>query len=165
MAEVAGLDVEAGEDGCFRIARKVAKDRIISTVDPEARHGHFSHNRRFGGYKTNMSIDPDFELIDEVVVTPAAADHDPIDDLLAPVAEFNEKPVVFGDCAYGDGDTLAHLEGQGFEVRARVPPAVNRDGRYPTNRSCSNTRPIRNPSGRRTTPAPDPRRNARSATS
>ena len=30
---VAGQDVEAGEDGVFRIARKVARDRLISTVD------------------------------------------------------------------------------------------------------------------------------------
>jgi Transposase DDE domain/Transposase domain (DUF772) len=131
LAEVAGQDVEAGPDGCFRIARKVAPDRIISTVDPEARHGHKSRDRRFDGYKTHLSIDPDSELIDEVVVTAAnAADHDPIDELLAPVAESTDKPIVFGDCAYADGDTLAHLEGRGFEVRARVPAAVGRDGRY-----------------------------------
>jgi Transposase domain (DUF772) len=51
LALVAGQDVEAGDDGVFRIARKVAKDRVISTVDPEARHGHKSHDRRFDGYK------------------------------------------------------------------------------------------------------------------
>jgi hypothetical protein len=32
LALVAGQDVEAGDDGVFRIARKVAKDRVISTV-------------------------------------------------------------------------------------------------------------------------------------
>jgi hypothetical protein len=90
-----------------------------------------SQNRRFDGFKTHLSIDPDSELIDEVVVTAAnAADHDPIDQLLAPVAGNTDKPVVFGGCAYADGDTLAHLEDQGFEVKARVPPAVNRNGRY-----------------------------------
>lgn len=40
LALVAGQDVDAGDDGRFRIARRVAKDRVISTVDPEARHGH-----------------------------------------------------------------------------------------------------------------------------
>ena len=35
-----GQDLEAGDDGIFRIARKVAKDRVISVVDPDARHGH-----------------------------------------------------------------------------------------------------------------------------
>ena len=51
VAIVAGQDIEQGDDGIFRIARRVAKDRIISTVDVEARHGHKSHNRRFDGYK------------------------------------------------------------------------------------------------------------------
>ena len=51
LALVAGQDVEQGSDGRFRIARKVAKDRVISTVDPEAGHGHKSANRHFDGYK------------------------------------------------------------------------------------------------------------------
>jgi hypothetical protein len=35
LALVAGQDVEAGErPGSWRIARRVAKDRIISTLDP-----------------------------------------------------------------------------------------------------------------------------------
>ena len=39
LALVAGQDVEPGErPGSWRIARKVAKDRVISTVDPQARH-------------------------------------------------------------------------------------------------------------------------------
>jgi len=41
---VAGQDVEAGEDGVFRIARRVARDRLISTVDVEVRQGT-SHGR------------------------------------------------------------------------------------------------------------------------
>ena len=112
----------------FGIARRVAPDRIISTVDVEARHGHKSHDRKFDGYKTHLSIDPDSELIDEVTVTAAnAADHDAVDDLLAPVADAADKPIVFGDSAYADGATLARLEGQGFEVIARVPAAHGRD--------------------------------------
>ncbi|MGH2669465.1 MAG: transposase, partial [bacterium] len=55
LALIAGQDVEEGGDGVFRIARKVARDRVISTVDPEARHGHKSRNRRFDGYKAHLS--------------------------------------------------------------------------------------------------------------
>jgi hypothetical protein len=131
LGELAGQDVEAGPDGVFRIAERVAPDRVISTVDVEARHGQKSQDRRFDGYKTHLSIDPDSELIDEVTVTAAnAADHDAVVDLLAPVAEAAIKPVVFGDSAYADGDTLAHLEAQGFEVMAPVPGASARHGRY-----------------------------------
>ena len=81
---VAGQDVEAGEDGIFRIARRVARDRLISTVDVEARHGHKSRARTFDGYKSHLGIDPDDELITAVAVTAAnAADRDVIDELLA----------------------------------------------------------------------------------
>jgi hypothetical protein len=132
LAVLVGQDVAEGDDGVFRIAPRVARDRIISTVDVEARHGHKSHDRRFDGYKTHFSVDPDSELIDEVAVTAAnAADHDAVDDLLAPVADATDKPTVFADCAYADGETLARLESQGYAVMARVPAAHNRDGRYP----------------------------------
>jgi hypothetical protein len=40
LAAVVGQDLDEGADGVFRIARRVAKDRVISTVDPDARHGH-----------------------------------------------------------------------------------------------------------------------------
>ena len=43
----------------FRIARRVAKDRIISTVDPQARHGHKTSARGFDGYKGHVRVDPD----------------------------------------------------------------------------------------------------------
>ena len=71
LALVAGQDVAEDPDGVFRIVRGVAKDRVISTVDTEARHGHKSKNRHFDGYKAHLSVDPDSELIAEVVATPA----------------------------------------------------------------------------------------------
>lgn len=46
-----GQDLDDDADGVFRIARKVAKDRVISTVDPDARHGHKTSARAFDGYK------------------------------------------------------------------------------------------------------------------
>lgn len=50
-----GQDLEAGDDGVLRIARKVAADRVISTVDPDARHGHKTVHRGFDGYKGHVS--------------------------------------------------------------------------------------------------------------
>jgi hypothetical protein len=80
---VAGQDVEQDEDGIFRIARRVARDRLISTVDVEARHGHKSRARTFDGYKSHFSVDPDEELITNVAVTAAnTADREAIDELL-----------------------------------------------------------------------------------
>jgi IS5 family transposase len=131
LALVAGQDVAPGDDGVFRIVRGVARDRVISTVDPEARHGHKSQHRRFDGYKTHASVDPDSELIDEVTVTPAnTPDRDAVDDLLEPSADDEAKPDVVGDSAYADGDTRDRLAARGYKVRAKVPPTRNRDGRF-----------------------------------
>jgi len=84
LAAVVGQDLDAGEDGVFRIARRVAKDRIISTVDPDARHGHKTAARGFDGYKGHVAIDPDSELIVSTAVTAGnAGDAAAVDELLA----------------------------------------------------------------------------------
>jgi hypothetical protein len=70
LATVLGQDLEEDEDGVFRIARRVAKDRVISTVDPEARHGHKTSARGFDGYKGHAAVDPDSEIITATAVTP-----------------------------------------------------------------------------------------------
>src|SRR6266498_3889384 len=59
LAAVVGQDLEQADDGSLRIARKVAADRVISTVDPDARHGHKTSARGFDGYKGHASVDPD----------------------------------------------------------------------------------------------------------
>ena len=135
LAVVAGQDVAEGDDGVFRIVRGVARDRVISTVDPQARHGHKSRNRRFDGYKTHTSVDPDSELIDEATVTPAnTPDRDAVDDLLAPNDDAADKPEVVGDSAYADGETRDRLAKRGYKLRAKVPPARNRAGRFTKDR-------------------------------
>ena len=64
LATVIGQDLdEDATDGVFRIARRVAKDRVISTVDPQARHGHKTAARGFDGYKGHVGVDPDTEII------------------------------------------------------------------------------------------------------
>ena len=92
LATVLGQDLETGEDGVFRIARRVAKDRVISTVDPDARHGHKTASRGFDGYKGHAAMDPDSEIITATTVTPgnigdAAAAEDLIADLLPDTPE------------------------------------------------------------------------------
>jgi hypothetical protein len=65
LATVLGQDLEPDPDneGGWRVARRVAKDRVISTVDPEARHGHKTNHRGFDGFKGHAAIDPDSEII------------------------------------------------------------------------------------------------------
>lgn len=69
LATVVGQDLEQSETGAFRIARRVAPNRVISTVDPEARHGHKTAARGFDGYKGHVAVDPDSEIITATEVT------------------------------------------------------------------------------------------------
>jgi hypothetical protein len=69
LATVIGQDIDTGDNGSFVIARRVAPDRVISTEDPEARHGRKTSARRFDGYKGHIACDPDSEIITDTVVT------------------------------------------------------------------------------------------------
>ena len=54
---VSAQDVEDDGQGGVRIAQGVAPERVISVVDPEARHGHRSRRDRYDGYKLHVSVD------------------------------------------------------------------------------------------------------------
>ena len=71
LALVSGQDVGAGEDGVWRIARRVARDRGYPPWTPELAHGHKSRDRTFDGYRAHLAADPDDELITNVTVTAA----------------------------------------------------------------------------------------------
>jgi hypothetical protein len=83
LATVVGQDLDEDTDGVFAIARRVAKDRVISTVDPQARHGHKTAARGFDGYKGHISLDPDTEIITATQATAGnTGDADAAADLL-----------------------------------------------------------------------------------
>ena len=108
LALVSGQDVEPGEEpGTWKIARKVAKDRVISTVDVEARHGHKSTAVRKDGFKAHLGVEPDTGIITAVKVTPANAPDGPVGvELMAGEEDGLE---VLADSAYGSGTTRAQL--------------------------------------------------------
>jgi hypothetical protein len=79
LALVTGQDVEPadgsdGTDGRWRIARKVAPDRVISTVDPQARHTRKSKSRRRDGFRGHVAAEPETGLITDCEMTMAAGD-------------------------------------------------------------------------------------------
>ena len=84
LATVTGQDLDQDAAGVFKIARQVAPDRVISTVDPDARHGHKTSARGFDGYKGHIAADPDSEIITATGVTPGnSGDAEAAEDLLA----------------------------------------------------------------------------------
>ena len=76
LALIAGQDVEPvegsdGTDGRWRIAQQVAPDRVISTVDPDARHVHKTVSRRQDGFKAHLAVEPDTGIITDCALTKA----------------------------------------------------------------------------------------------
>src|SRR5450759_271134 len=95
LATVVGQDLEEGDDGVFRIARKVAKDRVISTVDPETSHGHKTSAHGFDGFKGHVSIDPDTEIITATTVTAGnAGDTSVAEDLIQDLLDDQDVDAV-----------------------------------------------------------------------
>jgi Transposase DDE domain/Transposase domain (DUF772) len=77
LALVAGQDVEPAEDsdgtdGRWRIARTVAPDRVISTVDRQARHTRKSKSKRRDGFRGHLAAEPETGLITDCEMTMAA---------------------------------------------------------------------------------------------
>ena len=73
LGVVAGQDVEPDPDreGRWRIARRVAKNRTISTVDPESRHGHKTRAHKTDGYKAHIAAEPETGLVTAAKITAA----------------------------------------------------------------------------------------------
>lgn len=107
LALVAGQDVEQDTDGTWKIARKVAPDRVISTVDPEARHMHKSQSEYRDGYKAHLAVEPETGLVTGAALTPATSADGPTGLALLK----GEEPglQVLADSAYGSGENLAAL--------------------------------------------------------
>ena len=122
LALIAGQDVEPedgsdGTDGRWRIARRVAPDRVISVVDEDARHAHKTVERRQDGFKSHLIVEPDTGIITACALTKAAgadsADGTVGVELLSQDATVTAPVEVLADSAYGTGPALAALEQAG----------------------------------------------------
>src|SRR5829696_8027 len=130
LATVTGQDIEETSDGRFRIFEGTAPDRVVSTVDPEARHGHKTAAHGFDGYKAHVAVDPDSEVICAAEVSVATAgDAAVAPGLLGDLVEGQggqaAQAVVYGDSAYGTGAHLAWLDHHGLTsmVKTQLPTA------------------------------------------
>jgi len=128
LALIAGQDVEPagdsdGTDGKWRIRRGVAKDRVISVVDPQARHAHKTVERRQDGFKAHLAAEPETGIVTGCELTMAAGAEAAdgatgirllaADETISGPARADEPVQVLGDSAYGTGEALAAITGAG----------------------------------------------------
>jgi hypothetical protein len=142
LALVAGQDVEPAEgsdgtDGRWRIARKVAEDRVVSTVDPDARHTRKSPEARRDGYRAHVAAEPDTGIITDEALTKAcgtensdpavaqqflAADTDGVQDAAQRGEDPAEPREWYGDSAYGTGDLREAINNAGHTAVIKPKP-------------------------------------------
>ncbi|MCA1717322.1 MAG: IS1182 family transposase [Actinobacteria bacterium] len=114
-----------------RLRRGVARDRILSVVDPQMRVGHKSQRQSWAGYKVHITEEPESELITAVEVRPAN-EYDA--EAALSMVERQEESVgllpgeLLCDGAYGSADVRAELRKLGVEVVAKMRPLT--DGKH-----------------------------------
>jgi transposase len=118
----------SSEDRAPRLRRGVARDRILSVVDPEMRVGHKSKRQSWAGYKVHLIEEPESELITQVEVRPAN-EYDA--DAALGLIERQQESVgllpeeLLCDGAYGSADVRAELKKLGVEVVAKMRPLTD----------------------------------------
>jgi hypothetical protein len=148
LALVAGQDVEPadgsdGTDGRWRIARRVAPDRVISQVDPEARHTRKSPEARRDGYRAHLAAEPETGIITDEALTKAAgtensdaaaAERFLAADTAGAAESAGGKDTVgddgddagtrewYGDSAYGTGDLRSAIDDAGHDAVIKPKP-------------------------------------------
>jgi hypothetical protein len=128
LALVAGQDVEPAEgsdgtDGRWRIARKVAAERVISTVDPDARHTRKSPENRRDGYRAHIAACPETGIVTGEELTRAAGEENSDAAAASRLLGAEGPPAeVYGDCAYGTGDLRAAMKQAGHTAVIKPRP-------------------------------------------
>jgi hypothetical protein len=117
-----------GTDGRWRIAHRVAPQRIISVVDPQARHVHKTVHHRQDGFKGYVAVEPDTGLFTAGEVTEAGgeANHEAMVGLALLDNDIQDSPPdgwqILGDSAYGTGEARTALAEAGHTAVIKPAP-------------------------------------------
>jgi hypothetical protein len=128
LALVAGQDVEPAEDsggsgGRWRIAKRTAPDRVVSVVDPDARHIHKNRTRHQEGFKGHVSFEPETGLFTAVALTRGSGAGNHQAAVAGSLLDGEEGELtVLGGTAYGTGDLRERLRASGHAAVIKPPP-------------------------------------------
>jgi transposase len=131
LAELVGQDFDLDDDNVPRLHRGTRSGRVISTVDPEMRHGRKSSQTRFDGYKLSATAsNTPVPLITAVEVAPASETDGSQAKQLIDAQPLARRPKrLLGDTAYGSGPVRAELADRQVEVLAPVFEGPDRGDR------------------------------------
>lgn len=132
LARLLVQDIERRPSGPV-LKQGVSKDRVLSTTDPEMRHGRKSPAWRFDGYKAQVAVDVASQIVTAVAVLPGNA---PDAEQALELVEQTEQELdcavteVLADAAYGAGMTRQAFADAGRALIAKVG-VVSNQGSFP----------------------------------
>ena len=128
LHELMGQDFELDDDGVPRLYRGTRQGRIISTVDPEMRHGRKSESRRFDGFELQAAVTNSDEPVITAVEVGDASAHDRAEAkaLIDQQPEELRPERILGDCAHGDQQTREDMQERGVAEHCNGCPLKSR---------------------------------------
>jgi transposase len=131
LRELIGQDFDVEDDGVPRLHRGTRQGRIISTVDPEMRHGRKSESQRFDGFKLHVAVTNSAQPLITAVDVGDASAHDGAHakELIDQQPDQSRPERILGDSAYGDQQTREDMQQRGVGVLAHVPEGEQREER------------------------------------
>ncbi len=128
LLSVIGNDLETDKQGRLQVAKRVARNRLISLTDPQARHGRKSRTGTFNGFKLHLLGDIVSGLIASIAVT-RGNEHD--SRVAHPLVRRAKElcgfiGLVLADTAYGSA-ALRHVlkKIDGVDLFAPPPPVTS----------------------------------------
>ena len=131
LDRVVGQDIQE-DDGKVHLREGVAPDRVVSTTDPQMRHGHKTSSGKFNGSKAHVAIDEATELVTDVdVFAGNGADDTPVMGMVDRMEALQIKPAqLLGDHAYGHVEMHEQLAARQIEAVAPVAEGRGVRGLY-----------------------------------
>ena len=121
LALVAGQDSNPAMGLASGVSRSgVAKDRVISTVDPEARHAHKTRRAYRDGFKGHVAAEPETGLITACDIGPGNEG-----DTIVAAGLIADEPAgteILGDSGYSAGEFRAHLQNRDMHPVIKPQP-------------------------------------------
>jgi len=135
LLRVIEQDLVKDRKGRWNIARRVARDRLVSLSDPEAGHGHKTRSESFWGYKINVLGDLVSGVIAALSVTPGNGhDASPGHELVERVQQMRiEIDRILADTAYGGIESRLHLRSLGVDLVAPTPASSRQSEKFSKN--------------------------------
>ena len=139
------------KNGKVQKKKEHVKDKLVSLVDKDARHGAKSDSKPFTGYKANITKSDDGFVTNIIGTAGNTYDGDVLLPLVDEMTENRSKPLKMrGDTHYGGAENRFQMLGRGITVVAPIQKGLNPTGLLSQDKFILEKTGVTCPAGNRT---------------